>query len=764
MVTINISVASVRVIVEMSWPYHFVNLSPEQIAERRKLLDLYGIYAWLSPITLVLLIYVARRLLARFAILLARFRSFLARLFHTPSRLSGSKPPNFFQINTRRLLWLLDTPLESDFGTVKVQLVGAVYTGWLLFLAIYKTGDDYMHFTKRLGHVAVSQLPFQYLLSIKSPLSPIQVATNLTHETLNPYHRLAGRIIHLFLLAHSLLYLNFFFWISALPRRLYDRDVRIGLVSITLLTILAITASPPIRQKAYHKNFYVPHAFLSFLLIPAIAAHVPYTRRYIIQNLMIYLFNVAIRKFNTETPFQPAIVTPVPNTDNALLHVSIPTKRIPFGSQIPTWIPGQHMYIKAGDNPKFPRSPFTILSVPPTFPNASEKEAYHGYPLPPREFLIRNLGGPTTKWLAGTNVSPKQITDPHNYYNYVERDFPFGLDPKGSAMSTTPSSGARPGNTVPVLLEGPYGSSSSYLPDLFSSLSNPSSETHHSSQDEILLVAGGVGATYILPIYVSLLTAIAIAQTLQTQNGSSILEAEKRAREMRKRIHLHWIVRTRAEAEWGIEYLRKAMKTLKDGKAVPRHQYRSEDFVSQDEQTNGTIPMGISHGEGQEGEEGKMGLNVNIHITRNDNSTDPAPLDQQSDNNNEKEACGKETKLTDILPLSPSPSPSPPLSRTHTQPQPPSEQPSKPSLQSESDLPRGTQILSRNSHPSISSLLANTSLDTSNNTPKQSWNKIYVLICAPPSLSRGLRKEVGSHVIGYGREVVWCEEGFGMGA
>lgn len=153
-----------------------------------------------------------------------------------------------------------------------------------------------MHFTKRLGHIAVSQLPFQYLLSTRSPLSPVQLATSLTYQALSPYHRLSGRIIHLLLLAHSILYLNFFYQISALPKRLYDSDVQLGLLSITVLTALSVTALSPIRKKAYRKIFYVPHAVLSFLLIPTISAHVPYTRKYIVQALIIYLFNVVSRK------------------------------------------------------------------------------------------------------------------------------------------------------------------------------------------------------------------------------------------------------------------------------------------------------------------------------------------------------------------------------------------------------------------------------------------------------------------------------------
>ena len=194
----------------MDWPYHFFSLTPDQAAERRRLLDLYGWYAWLSSCTAVGTIYLARML--------------FAKLYY---KKSSWKLLSHF----RRISWAFDTPLPTDFGSVKVHPFGLAYLAWLSFLCVHKTGADYMHLTKRLGHVAVSQLLFQYLLPIKATWSPIQLATGLSHETLNPYHRLCGRIIHIFLTAHMLLYLNFFFVISVLSTRLYDRDAQFGLLS-----------------------------------------------------------------------------------------------------------------------------------------------------------------------------------------------------------------------------------------------------------------------------------------------------------------------------------------------------------------------------------------------------------------------------------------------------------------------------------------------------------------------------------------------------
>jgi Ferric reductase like transmembrane component/Ferric reductase NAD binding domain len=711
----------------MGWPYRFVNLSPEQISDRRRLLDLYGFYAWLSPIFLFSFLHIVQLLLARYP------RSFTRRPF--------SKSPTFFQRNTRRLLWILDTPLPSDFGTLKVHLIGLLYTNWLIFLTIHQTGTDYMHLTKRLGHIAVSQLPLQYLLSVKSPLSPIQFVTGLTHETLNPYHRLSGRITHIFLLSHAILYLNFFFAISALPRRLYDRDVQLGILAITILTILSATARPIIRKKAYHKSFYVPHALLSFILIPAISAHVPYTRRYVFQVFALYLFNVITRKFNTTPPSSFATITPMDETNGALLHISIPAPKTPFGSPIPTWIPGQHVYLKSGHNPKFPRSPFTIASVPPILPNAADTEkVYRGYALPPMELIVRKLGGPTTAWLAGTRASASNDSDGKHVKTSGNVK-----DPAYPSFPATPQKTSK----IDVLVEGPYGSSSSIVPALFSSISEatPENESQEGKgeDEEILLIGGGVGATYTLPIYVSLVTAQAQVQVkaeAETQsrrlakrterNGVDREEKEEQDEEKveetnttsplsrRVRMQFHWIVRSQAEAEWGIEYLRKA--------------------ITKTQHLNPAKP--------------ELLLNVKIHITSqaskeaNRSSVHQVPTPPE-----DFTAINKEKMLT------------------------PSTSDDDMSKTSPVSPPAGIEVLNPGMRPNLCSLIDSVfsphlpsqhnpnpaSQRQKSSEPRPLHSRITVLICAPPSLTNAVRREVGRHVLQYGRDVVWHEETFGMG-
>jgi hypothetical protein len=121
----------------MGWPYHFVTLTPTQIEERRKLLDQAGYYAYLAPVIALASIYILRQ------------------IFSQPNKGAAQtgKPqvPGLLTVQKRRLVWWLNEPLTPEFGARKVHFMGLAYAGFLLFLIFRKTGDDYLHLTKRFG-------------------------------------------------------------------------------------------------------------------------------------------------------------------------------------------------------------------------------------------------------------------------------------------------------------------------------------------------------------------------------------------------------------------------------------------------------------------------------------------------------------------------------------------------------------------------------------------------------------------------------------
>ncbi|KAK5046213.1 hypothetical protein LTR84_008356 [Exophiala bonariae] len=415
--------------------YLFLSLTTAQIEQRRKQLDQTGFYAWLTPIIILLAVYAYQKVIS-------------SENAQNPPAMQALTP---LQTLKRRVSWTLNTTYIPEFGPLKVQLTGVVYVLWLLYLVFRNTGEDYMHLTKAFGHVAISQLPIQYLLSVKTAYSPITFATGLTHEKLNAYHRLLGRIIHGLLAAHAVMYMRFFIILDVLSKRIQHRDVRLGLAAFWAFNILGLLAVPPIRKRVYYKLFYRSHVALSAFVVPLLFFHVSYTQKYMLQAGVIWVVGGAMRgRASTK-----ARVTcrQVQGTDLIEVSVAIDDKASPLLRATP----GQHVYIQ---HKTFgPKNPFSIVDASHS-PN-SEKSTGN------ITLVVRNLKGPQTGFLA--------------------------------ALATDKRSGGHE-----ISIEGPYGESGQYLQRL---LSTSGSEDTSTSNHQIVLVAGGVGATYTLPIYQALLRA-----------------------------------------------------------------------------------------------------------------------------------------------------------------------------------------------------------------------------------------------------------------
>ncbi|KAJ9611544.1 hypothetical protein H2200_004728 [Cladophialophora chaetospira] len=402
------------------------------------------------------------------------------------SHLVGAQGPvRGFPLYLRRASWILSSTYISEFGPLYVQVLGLFYTTWLLYLVSRGTGDDYMHITKAFGHVAISQLPFHYLLSLKNTKSsPIAWATGLTHERLNPIHRLFGRIVHLFLAIHAVLYLRFFIVMRFLEKRIKDRDVRLGILAFWSFNFLGLLALPVVRRKVYHAVFYQTHVVLSALVLPVLWFHVPYTRWFVGQAVFIYVMGGLSRMASREN-VEGLKCESVEGTDLIKVKFFVDRRSALAGAA-----PGQHVYI-VRKGLTGPKTPFTIANV-------QEPGDNNGKSRVEVMLVLRNMGGPGTSPLAALRSD--------NHKDATER----------------------------FRIEGPYGEASQYMPSLLNLASPPNGP--------ILLIAGGIGVTYTLPIYLSLVTSSA-------NRGRTI--------------KFVWLIKTLADATWGIELL---LAALREGK------------------------------------------------------------------------------------------------------------------------------------------------------------------------------------------------------
>jgi NAD(P)H-flavin reductase len=325
------------------------------------------------------------------------------------------------------------------------------------------------------------------MLSMKSIYSPLAVVFRSSHEQLNPWHRLCGRIIYFLLFLHATWYFNFFIQAGILYQRLTAPVVIIGIFAFAMINLIATTSLEAVRRWSY-RVFFVFHLFIAIALMPLLFFHAKPLRIYVVEALGLFVVDIICRQRDTVTGF--ATISPVPHTKLVQLKIPVPAPKMERFKAAP----GQHVYlsIPPESTPAKKASPsiHDLLFNPFTVADVSDTEI---------TLVIRALHGPTTQ-----------------------------------AISTLANLGkARP----PIKIEGPYG-----IPGRFPNLA--------STYDRILLVAGGVGATFILPIY----------RDLRDQ-----MDAEARRTD---RLTFLWSVRSAAEASWATGLETEEAESLTNDESV----------------------------------------------------------------------------------------------------------------------------------------------------------------------------------------------------
>ncbi|KAL4982425.1 hypothetical protein BDW68DRAFT_170817 [Aspergillus falconensis] len=273
-----------------SWPWHFVAVSDAEKQHRRELLSLRGYYAQLSILLAIVL-----------------FRVYIALFPLEQQHLKHNRRP--------RLKSWLDGPLFSGwFETRRQYSVCLFWLTWLLGLSMRKTGDDYLHLTKALGHVGLSQLPLQvamspafYVTSTPRASSLVSVLAAVPQPTVTAYHRLFARaVISPLLVGHAILYCAFFLqsshsdFGSLFFKRILDLDVQLGVVAIIAAVAIMVFARPLGKTSGIWKGtvidrrraFYSVHLLLVGLLCLAAYFHVAQAKLFVVESLMVFVVNL----------------------------------------------------------------------------------------------------------------------------------------------------------------------------------------------------------------------------------------------------------------------------------------------------------------------------------------------------------------------------------------------------------------------------------------------------------------------------------------
>ncbi|KAJ4361662.1 hypothetical protein N0V95_001646 [Ascochyta clinopodiicola] len=464
--------------------YSFEPLNDEQKHQRRENLDYYGFAAQWS----VLVVFALFQM------------SFGIKWIVTKGmRYEQPKSPSFNKgrentlgwlksLHSRyaRIMWWMqkDVIQRWNWGTRGEWIGGTLWTAWLLYLCFVNTSPDYLHLTKRFGQIGASQLPLHYLLAMRAPYSPVQWITRLSHEQLKAAHQILGRIVYLLFILHAVFYFVFFAMSGFLAKRIKDWDVIFGIITLISFAAISTTALGFVRRRNY-RIFYISHIAIANLIIIPMYLHVSHIRLYVYQIIIVECLHLIFRAIRLK--MYQGTLRLLPGTN--LVQIRIP---LPDSHPALNWHPGQHVYLtRPWGSAKAPSyyqqwlmvnksNPFTVASIPAT----------------DRELLLvaRTLNG-NTKHLG--ELAQK-------------------LSQGGSGLPMLPTAtGDIP--ILPFALEGPYGASNR-LPDL-------------SDFDKVLLVAGGVGATFIMPLY------RAIAEYHDTTPGAT-------------QVRFVWAVQKLADTQW----------------------------------------------------------------------------------------------------------------------------------------------------------------------------------------------------------------------
>lgn len=469
----------------MGWPYTFAPISKEEKHQRRISLDRYAFIAFASsfaPLILSLLVRLVLIGTAYFRSSTSQQQQRYTEIPTSPAIKAQRTTSKKHQLASalRKFSWWLDDEVVlfgTSWGRKEEWILGSAWTAWLLVLCVVGTGTDYFHLTKRFGIIAVSQMPLQYMLALK-PLNPAAFVFASSHEQVNRYHRLLGRIVYLLFTLHMVFYVSYFLWGGILLKKLAEPVVAAGLIAGLAFHSLAGTTLRAIRDFSY-RLFFITHLLAAFAIPIMVFFHAEHARGYLtITPLLVFCADLTFRQVTTVTT--STSIEAIPGTSLVKITAPLPAKRLAAFRAVP----GSHVYLK----------------IP------SESRPSH---IP--SYIFEFLFNPFTVAAA---------SEDNNAITLVAR---ANSGPMASALSSLAESRRTDG--IPLCIEGPYGSMKHHMPSLL-----------NSGSSHVLLIAGGVGATFITPLYAHLAETMPVA-----------------------RIQMVWAIRNAGDATWPVSTTAKSL-------------------------------------------------------------------------------------------------------------------------------------------------------------------------------------------------------------
>ncbi|KAI3117965.1 hypothetical protein CBS147330_9134 [Penicillium roqueforti] len=339
----------------------------------------------------------------------------------------------------------------------------------------------------RTGFIAICQLPLIFLLAGRQNI--IGFLAGMSYVSLNWYHRWVARTLWLTTTIH----MGFWFrdwgrW-NYITYQLYnDPLTKRGFAAWVILTFIVITSFAPIRRLSY--EFFVIQHLITFVgFIVAVWMHAPNeVKVWVWIPIGLLVFDRLARY--TWGAYANLAIFHRKNKANALWEHSATFTPLPGNVTCVTienpgigWQPGQHVFLTCHSVAPLQCHPFTIASIP-------EDNRM--------KFFIRAENGGTRR-----------------FFRYASKSDSLLGNRQVAGMSSST-----------VFIEGPYGSI------------RPLRQF-----DSVVLLAGGMGATFTVP----LLRDIVSAWKLESNGSKEQMPARIARSTATKRLRFVWVIKSRSQ-------------------------------------------------------------------------------------------------------------------------------------------------------------------------------------------------------------------------
>jgi len=404
----------------------------------------------------------------------------------------SSTTRSFYSIQSFKFQSFLSTKptipfISYLFVDYKACIFITIYYAINLFVFLYKLPiDDSFNLALRAGLVSGTNIPLLYLIPLKS--GPLLYLINQSYENMIVYHKYVGVLVVLMAMVHGVAFSYCLSW-DYLFNGLKGQT---GIIGISFFIIISIASTGLIRRRFY-ELFYYLH-FSSFVLfLPVFYRHHYVCKPFVVFVAGCLIFDRVVRWVSKTWIFQYEINSIDPQDDMIIVSINTNISHLNRYQKVISymlyktsnskfnWELTNHLFINIPSVCAFQSHPFTIANTPDS-----------KNPI----LIIKIHSGFTQKLFQHSKTQKSGTCFIHGPYGDSAKHFPNITNPDPFLELPIPYNIVTH-ETTPLLPQ----KKKSYTQ--ITSVSNPSSISSSYSinqRQKIILIAGGAGISFTLPL------------------------------------------------------------------------------------------------------------------------------------------------------------------------------------------------------------------------------------------------------------------------